>query len=187
MKSRWRLYKGSTKALWSLYEGSTKALLRLYSRSTKALSRERRTEWTSYIRDTTWQTKSEVTGERLFGWAFFFSLFFNEIFFLAELPPGDSITRANFEPLWLTMGTIRLKPHTQIARLVPVVIEVHVLIDLLSIYSSIYLPIYIYVYVYVYVCVYLYVCIYITPGIQNANSSPRPCRCRGECESKKLD
>jgi len=42
---------------------------------------------------------------------------------LAE-PPGDSIIRANFEPLWLTMGTIQLKPHTSVARLLPVIVEI---------------------------------------------------------------
>lgn len=39
-------------------------------------------------------------------------------------PPGDSIVRANFEPLWLTMGTIQLKPHTPMARVLPVVVEI---------------------------------------------------------------
>ena len=28
-------------------------------------------------------------------------------------PPGDSIVRANFEPLWLTMGTIQVLLSTQ--------------------------------------------------------------------------
>ena len=36
----------------------------------------------------------------------------------------DSIVRANFEPIWLTMGTIGLRPHTSMARVMPVVLEI---------------------------------------------------------------
>ena len=32
--------------------------------------------------------------------------------------------RANFEPIWLTLGTIGQRPHTSMARVMPVVLEI---------------------------------------------------------------
>lgn len=37
-------------------------------------------------------------------------------------PPPDSILNSNFEPLWLTLGTLGLKPHSTMARVLPVIV-----------------------------------------------------------------
>lgn len=43
---------------------------------------------------------------------------------LAEMRvfPPDSILNAHFEPLWLTLGTLGLKPHSTMARVLPVMV-----------------------------------------------------------------
>ena len=37
-------------------------------------------------------------------------------------PPPESILNAQFEPLWLTLGTLGLKPHSTMARVLPVLV-----------------------------------------------------------------
>ena len=38
--------------------------------------------------------------------------------------PPDSILKAQFEPLWLTLGTLGLKPHSNMARVLPVLVSI---------------------------------------------------------------
>ena len=41
---------------------------------------------------------------------------------ISPVPPPESILNAQFEPLWLTLGTLGLKPHSTMARVLPVLI-----------------------------------------------------------------
>mmetsp|Transcript_39410 Transcript_39410/g.93300 ORF Transcript_39410/g.93300 Transcript_39410/m.93300 type:complete len:446 (-) Transcript_39410:173-1510(-) len=45
---------------------------------------------------------------------------------LEELPspPPESILNANFEPLWLTLGTLGMRPHSTMARVLPVLVSI---------------------------------------------------------------
>jgi len=45
---------------------------------------------------------------------------------LAELPspPPESILNSNFEPLWLTLGTLGMRPHSTMARVLPVLVQI---------------------------------------------------------------
>jgi len=39
-----------------------------------------------------------------------------------HVPPPESILNAHYEPLWLTLGTLGLKPHSSTARILPVLV-----------------------------------------------------------------
>jgi len=45
---------------------------------------------------------------------------------LQELPspPPESILNATFEPLWLTLGTLGMRPHSTMARVLPVLVQI---------------------------------------------------------------
>ncbi|KAJ1476451.1 hypothetical protein T484DRAFT_1824876, partial [Baffinella frigidus] len=39
-------------------------------------------------------------------------------------PAPDSILNANFEPLWLTLGTLGMTPHSTMSRVLPVMVNI---------------------------------------------------------------